>query len=37
MNNIDHVHSLLEHGKHKASKVADEYIKKIRDVMGLDY
>ena len=37
MNNIDHVHSLLEHGRHKASKVADEYIKKIRDAMGLDY
>ena len=36
-NNIDQVHSLLDHGREKASKVADEYIKKIRDAMGLNY
>ena len=35
--NIDHVHSLLDRGRDKASKVADEYIKKIRDAMGLNY
>mgnify|MGYP001429605370 FL=1 len=35
--NIDLVHSLLDHGREKASKVADEYIKKIRDAMGLNY
>ena len=35
--NIDQVHSLLDHGRDKASKVADEYIKKIRDAMGLNY
>ena len=35
--NIDLVHSLLDHGRKKASKVADEYIKKIRDAMGLNY
>ena len=35
--NIDHVHSLLDRGRDKASKVADEYIKKIRDAMGLHY
>ena len=35
--NIDQVHSLLDHGREKASKVADEYIKKIRDAMGLNY
>ena len=35
--NIDQVHSLLDLGRDKASKVADEYIKKIRDAMGLNY
>ena len=35
--NIDQVHSLLNRGREKASKVADENIKKIRDVMGLNY
>ena len=35
--NIDLVHSFLDHGREKASKVADEYIKKIRDAMGLNY
>jgi len=35
--NIDQVHSLLDCGKEKASKVADEYIKKIRDAIGLNY
>ena len=35
--NIDQVHSLLDHGREKASKVANEYIKKIRDAMGLNY
>ena len=35
--NIDHVHSLLDRGRDKASKVADEYIIKIRDAMGLNY
>ena len=35
--NIDHVHSLLDLGRDKASKVADEYIIKIRDAMGLNY
>ena len=35
--NIDQVHSLLDRGRDKASKVADEYIKKIRDAMGLNY
>ena len=35
--NIDQVHSLLDHGREKASKVADDYIKKIRDAMGLNY
>ena len=35
--NIDQVHSLLYLGRDKASKVADEYIKKIRDAMGLNY
>ena len=29
--------SLLDLGRDKASKVADEYIKKIRDAMGLNY
>ena len=37
LKNIDQVHSLLDHGRDKASKVADEYIKKIRDAMGLNY
>ena len=37
LKNIDHVHSVLEHGKDKASKVAEEYIKKIRESMGLNY
>ena len=37
LKNIDHVHSLLELGRDKASKVADVYIKKIRDAMGLHY
>ena len=35
--NIDQVHSFLDLGRDKASKVADEYIKKIRDAMGLNY
>ena len=35
--NIDQVHSLLDHGREKASIVADKYIKKIRDAMGLNY
>ena len=35
--NIDQVHSILDIGRDKASKVADEYIKKIRDAMGLNY
>ena len=35
--NIDQVQSLLDLGRDKASKVADEYIKKIRDAMGLNY
>ena len=35
--NIDQVHTLLDLGRDKASKVADEYIKKIRDAMGLNY
>ncbi len=37
LKNIDQVHSLLDNGRDKASKVADEYIKKIRDAMGLNY
>ena len=35
--NIDQVYSILDRGREKASKVADEYIKKIRDAMGLNY
>ena len=35
--NIDQVHSLLDRGREKASKVAEENIKKIRNVMGLNY
>ena len=35
--NIDQVHSFLDHGREKASIVADKYIKKIRDAMGLNY
>ena len=35
--NIDQVHSFLDHGKEKASIVAEKYIKKIRDAMGLNY
>ena len=35
--NIDQVHSLLDHGREKASIVAEKYIKKIRDAMGLNY
>ena len=37
LKNIDHVYSLLEHGKDKASKVAEKHIKKIREAMGLVY
>mgnify|MGYP001205531582 FL=1 len=37
LKNIDHVQSLLEYGRDKASKVADGYIKKIREAMGLNY
>ena len=37
LKNIDHVHILLRHGRDKASKVADEYIKNIREAMGLNY
>jgi len=35
--NIDQVHSILDYGRDKASKVAEGYIKKIRDAMGLNY
>ena len=34
---MDFVYNTLEIGKNKASKVADEYIEKIRTAMGLDY
>jgi|TARA_B110000914_G_scaffold203732_1_gene197605 tryptophanyl-tRNA synthetase len=37
LENIDFVYESLELGKIKASKVADEYILKIRSAMGLDY
>ena len=37
LENIDFVYEALELGKIKASKVADEYILKIRSAMGLDY
>ena len=37
LKNIDHVHRLLELGKDKASRVADKYIKNIREAMGLHY
>jgi tryptophanyl-tRNA synthetase len=37
LENIDFVYEALERGKIKASKVADEYILKIRSAMGLDY
>tara|TARA_Y100000022_G_scaffold164810_1_gene148936 strand:+ start:107 stop:1096 length:990 start_codon:yes stop_codon:yes gene_type:complete len=37
LKNIDYVYSLLDHGKEKASKVADDYIKKIREAMGINY
>ena len=37
LKNIDHVHGILETGKDKASEVADKYIKKIREAMGLHY
>ncbi len=35
--NLDFVYKTLEIGKNKASKVADEYIAKIRTAMGLNY
>ena len=35
--NMDFVYKTLEIGKNKASKVADEYIVKIRTAMGLNY
>jgi len=34
---MDFVYKALEIGKNKASKVADDYITKIRNVMGLNY
>ena len=34
---MDFVYNTLEIGKNKASKVADEYIEKIRTAMGLNY
>ena len=34
---MDFVYKTLEIGKNKASKVADDYITKIRNVMGLNY
>ena len=37
LENIDFVYEALERGKIKASKVANEYILKIRSAMGLDY
>ena len=37
LENIDFVYEALELGKIKASKVADEYILKIRIAMGLEY
>ena len=37
LKNIDFVHSSLNQGAQKASVVANDYIKKIRDSMGLNY
>ena len=37
LKNIDFVHSSLEKGAQKASIIADDYIKRIRDSMGLNY
>ena len=37
LKNIDFVHSSLEQGAQKASIIADDYIKRIRDSMGLNY
>jgi tryptophanyl-tRNA synthetase len=37
LNNIDFVHSSLDKGAQKASIIADDYIKRIRDSMGLNY
>ena len=34
---MDFVYKMLEVGKNKASKVADDYITKIRNAMGLNY
>ena len=37
LKNIDFVNNALDQGAQKASLVADGYIKKIRDSMGLNY
>ena len=37
LKNIDFVHSSLEKGAQKASIIADDYIKRIRDSMGVNY
>ena len=37
LKNIDFVHHALNQGAQKATAVADVYIKRIRDTMGLNY
>ena len=37
LKNIDFVHSSLEQGAQKASIIADDYITRIRDSMGINY